>query len=438
MNKIGIIIRREYLRRVRQKSFLLLTLLMPFLMAALILLPAWMSSIKSSEVRTVAVIDQTGKYAPLFKDDGNFRFVSTQKSLDDYRRSPDKSLAAILNITADLLENPSAATLYSDKQIPPDLNNRVNQVLTKELENEKLASFNIPNLKEIIRESKVNFSVQTIKWDANGSETHSSAQINSIIGFVLTLLIYIFILSYGAMVMQGVLEEKTQRIVELMISSVKPFDLMMGKIIGIALVGLTQLFIWGVLFTGLMAVAGLFMGGGDAKALLDAASTTAGMDIPAGAGGLFASNQLLQQLAGVNYFGILVAFLLYFIGGYLLYASLFAAIGSSVDQQEDTQQFMMPVTLLIVFAFIAGISSTQNPDSPLAFWCSMIPFTSPVVMMVRLPFDVPLWQEALSIGLLFATALAITWLSAKIYRTGILMYGKKPDFRELLKWLRYK
>jgi ABC-2 type transport system permease protein len=439
MNKTSIIIKREYLRRVSKKSFLILTFLMPFLIVALVFVPLWLSSIKSGEVRTVAVIDATGKYASLFQDTESYRFINSDKSLDDYRNNHDKSLFALLSISGDLLENPKAAALYAGKQIPQDLSRLVNQTLAKELENEKLVSFNIPNLKEIIAESKINFNVQTIKWEEGGKETASSTMVATIVGLIFTLLIYMFVMFYGAMVMQGVQEEKTNRIVELMVSSVRPFELMMGKIIGIALVGLTQLFLWGVMVLCLL-VAGQYVLMGD----VDAASLQQGMlmqnqgMVNMNSEEMQQVNSLFQSLATINFAEIGLFFILYFIGGYFLFASLFAAIGSAVNQPEDTQQFIMPVTLFMIFASYAGIYSLDNPDGPLAFWCSLIPFTSPIVMMVRLPFEVPLWEKLVSVVLLYVTSVGIVWLSAKIYRVGILMYGKKPGIKEIIKWVRYK
>jgi ABC-2 type transport system permease protein len=437
MNKIGIIIKREYLRRVTKKSFLILTILMPFLIAAVIFVPLWLASIKSGDLKTVAVIDATGKYAPLFQDTETYHFINSDKTLNDYREVSDKEIFAILSITEDLLRNPKAAAIYSGKQIPPDLSRLVNQALTRQLESEKLASFDIPNLKEIIAESKVDFRIQTIKWTDDGKESASSATVASITGMALTIIIYMFILMYGSMVMQGVLEEKTNRIVELMVSSVRPFDLMMGKIIGIAFVGLTQLFLWGVMTTCLVVGGTFVMGGGvDPSAIQQNMAMQNPMAV--GVEELAAINEILQILRSVNFAEIGFFFVIYFIGGYLLYASVFAAIGSAVDQQEDTQQFMTPMLILMVFAMYAGMYSMENPDGPLAFWCSLIPLTSPIVMMVRLPFEIPLWEKLVSIVVLYATAFATVWLSAKIYRVGILMYGKKPSLKEIAKWVRYK
>ena len=438
MSKIGLIIKREYLRRVSKKSFILLTFLTPFLFAALAFVPLWLSSIKSDEVHTIAILDSTGKYAPLFEDTETYRFIHSDQSMDTYKQIPDKEIFAFLTITEDLLENPKAATLYSKKQIPGELNRLVNMTLKKQIESDKLATFNIPNLTEIIKESKINFNIQTIKWGDDGSEKQSSSVVASITGVIFTMLIYMFIMIYGAMVMQGVMEEKTNRIIEIMISSVKPFDLMMGKIIGIGFVGLTQVFLWAIMTLILITGGSFLIGGGIDNEMLQSGMALNTNPNIAMMSAQQPSNEWIEMLGTINFAEIGILFVVYFIGGYLLYSSLFAAIGSAVDSQEDTQQFMLPVTLLLVFALYAGIYSMENPDGPLAFWCSMIPFTSPIVMMVRMPFEVPLWQIALSVGLLYICSIGFTWLSAKIYRVGILMYGKKPSIKEMIKWLRYK
>ena len=439
MNKIGLIIKREYLRRVSKKSFLLLTFLTPFLFAALVFVPLWLSTIKGDDVKQVAISDTTGKYAPLFKDTEEYTFITEKgSSLEEYRKNPDKEIFAFLNITDDLLQNPTAATLYSQKQIPMGLKNTIDKTLSEYLKDEKLASYNIDNLKQIIEDSKINFNIKTIKWDEDGSEKSTSAEVASILGMILTFIIYMFIIMYGGMVMQGVMEEKTNRIIEVMISSVKPFDLMMGKIIGIGFVGLTQVFLWGILTTVLVSGSLFFFGGNTSpEDMMTAQMTAQGInDVAAGSSDI--SIQVQEIINSINFGMIGTCFVLYFIGGYLLYAALFAAIGSALEQQEDTQQFMTPIMLLMAFSLYAGIYSMNNPDGPLAFWCSMIPFTSPIVMMVRLPFDIPVWELALSFALLFATAILIIWFSAKIYRVGILMYGKKPSIKEMIKWVKYK
>ena len=439
MNKTWLIIKQEYLRRVRKKSFLLLTFLTPLLLAALVFVPLWLATMKGDEVRRVAIIDRTGKYAPLFNDSENYVFFDADKSLEAYRASAQKDLFAILNISDDLLDNPRAAVLYSEKQIPGDLSRIINQALTKQMEIDKLASFQIPDLDKIIQESRVQFQIQTIKWSKDGSESSSSGLIAHLIGLFCTIIIYMFILMYGAMVMQGVSEEKTNRIVEIMVSSVRPFSLMMGKVVGIGLVGLTQIVLWSILTVMLIGVGGLFFGG-------IAGGTDAGVAMQQGA---MMSPQMnlaeyqqdmewISQLQSFNFGEIMFFFVLFFVGGYLLYASIFAAIGSAINSPEDSQQFMTPIMILLVFALYAGVYSADNPDGPLAFWCSLIPFTSPIVMLMRIPYEIPLWEKLLSVALLFVTSTGFIWLSAKVYRIGILMYGKKPHIKEIIKWITYR
>ncbi len=439
MSKIGIIIKREYLRRVSKKSFLLITFLTPFLFAAMVFVPLLLSTIKSEKAKQVAVFDTTGKYATLLKNTDEYTFITEiNGTMDEFRKNPDKEIFAFISINDDLLKNPAGATIYSEKQLPMGLKNYVDRTLSLYLRDEKLASYNIENLKSIIEDSKVDFNIKTIKWEEDGSEKSTSAEVAAIAGILLTFIIYMFIIMYGSMVMQGVMEEKTNRIVEIMISSVKPFDLMMGKIIGIGFVGLTQMFLWGILTTILVSGSLFFFGSSTSPEELMAGQMSMQGIQEMNAGSSELSTQVHEIINSINFGKLGICFIFYFIGGYLLYAALFAAIGSALEQQEDTQQFMTPVILLMVFGLYAGIYSMENPDGPLAVWCSLIPFTSSIVMMVRLPFDVPLWELILSFVLLFGTAVLIVWLSAKIYRVGILMYGKKPGIKEIIKWIRYK
>ena len=279
----------------------------------------------------------------------------------------------------------------------------------------------------------MNASIKSIKWDETGKEQEQSAEIASVLGMILAFLTYTFVLSYGAMIMNSVIEEKTNRIVEVIVSSCKPMELMMGKIIGVGLVGLTQFAIWVVL----LGIAGSVLGmlGLGAGAVASPEAMTAGMNLPQGSVDTELSG-IISALTSINYVSLLGNFVIYFIGGYLLYASLFAGFGSAVDQASDSSQFTMPIILIMVVALYAGVACIENPSGPMAVWCSIIPFTSPIVMMVRLPFDVPWWQLLLSIALLYATALLCIWISARIYRTGILLYGKKRSLKEVVKWIK--
>ncbi len=269
-------------------------------------------------------------------------------------------------------------------------------------------------------------SLRTMRMGGDGTVSESSTEVATIIGMVFTILIYMFILMYGNMVMQAVLEEKKSRVVEVMVSSVKPVNLLIGKIVGIGLVGVTQLAIWAILGGILFSGVSLFLASPEQAAVMSADMGELDME------------GIMSTVMGINWLEIGFYFLLFFIGGYVLYAAIFAMFASAVDSEEDTTQFMTPVTLIIVFAFFAGFYSVGNPDGPLAFWASLIPFSSPIVMMVRIPFGIPLWEKLLSIVLLYGTFILISILAAKIYRVGILMYGKKPSFKEMIKWTRYK
>ena len=440
MSKISLIIKREYSTRVMKKSFIILTFLTPLLFAGMIAVPIWLASIKDSNKKHIVVIDKTHAYAVVLKNNETYIFDFVDKPVNQIKKeNTDKSeneFTALLVISGDLTKNPRAAALYSEKQVNLELKSYITGLLNKYVEQQKLAAYNIPHLKEMVEKSRSDIDIPTIKWGDNGQEKEGSAELALVIGMISAFVIYMFIIIYGAQVMAGVVQEKTSRIVEVIISSVKPFELMMGKIIGIALVGLTQFFMW-VLLTGGILIVGtkMIMGNVDVTTLQQA--NPMGMSSMATAQNAGQVQQILAMLHGFDFMQIIVLFVLYFLGGYLLYASLFAAVGSAVDSETDTQQFSLPLTLPIIFAIYAAIYSAQNPDGPLAFWCSMIPFTSPIVMMVRLPFDVPAWQIILSLTILVLSFIGTTWMAGKIYRTGILMYGKKTTWKEMWKWLKY-
>ena len=434
MSKILIIIQREVLTRIQKKSFILLTILMPFIIAAVAVAPLLLASIKDDTQHTVMLVDKTLKYAPLFEDNESYHFVTAPEVLPEFREE-DANVKAVILISEDLVENPNALKMYSSEEVPADLQRLTEDILSEKVRADKLASYNVEGLEEIIASAEVNISAQTVKWTDDGGETSSNSGIALGVGFLFTFMIYMFVMSYGGMVMQGVMEEKTNRIMEIIVSSVKPFQLMMGKIIGIALVGFVQIAIWGVMLTAILTAVSFIMGtpevatpptmmGGDAAMQTVVAEAQAG-------------NPVTEILGALPIVELLIMFVLYFIGGYLLYASFFAAVGASINAQEDSSQFMMPVILIMVFGLYAALYGAENPDGPLAFYASLFPLTSPIVMMVRIPFGVPLWQEILSLALLFTTAIFIVWMSGRIYRVGILMYGKKPTVKEIMKWIRY-
>ena len=440
MSKISLIIKREYTSRVMKKSFIILTFLTPLLFAGMIAGVIWLASIKDSNKKHIVVIDKTHTYSRVLKSNESYIFDFVDRPVEQIKKENtnknEDEFTALLVISGDLTKNPRAATLYSEKQVNLELKTYITGLLNKQVEQLKLAAYNIPHLKEMVEKSRSNIDIPTIKWGDNGQEKEGSAELALVIGMISAFVIYMFIIIYGAQVMAGVVQEKTSRIVEVIISSVKPFELMMGKIIGIALVGLTQFFMWVLLTCGILVIGTrMIMGNVDITALQHA--NQMGMQTMAATQNTGQVQHVFAMLQGFDFMQIIVLFVLYFLGGYLLYASLFAAVGSAVDSETDTQQFSLPLTLPIIFAIYAAIYSAQNPDGPLAFWCSMIPFTSPIVMMVRLPFDVPIWQIILSLSILVLSFLGTTWMAGKIYRTGILMYGKKTTWKEMWKWLKY-
>lgn len=439
MSKISLIIKREYTTRVMKPSFILLTFLTPLLIAGMIMVPLLLAQIKDDSVSKIMVVDQTGLYNDVFQSNEKYVFEFVNQPVDELRQQEDKSFEALLVITADLAENPSAATLYSEQQVGIELKSYVNGILDTRIEEQKIAAINIPDFKQLAEQIRSDVDVRTVRWGKDGEEKMGSAELAIVIGMISAFLIYMFIVVYGAQVMSGVVQEKTSRIVEVIISSVRPFELMMGKIVGIAMVGLTQFALWVVLT--LIIVSSLTAALGTSVDVT-AYESVPGMNmtatpIPAEMqDGMM--TELLTALKNFDFVQTGILFVIYFLGGYLLYASLFAAVGSAVDNETDTQQFSLPLTLPIIFAIYAAIYSAENPDGPLAFWCSMIPFTSPIVMMVRLPFGVPGWQIFLSISILILSFIGSTWVASKIYRTGILMYGKKVTWKEMMKWVLYK
>ncbi len=441
MGKTALIIEREYLTRVNKKSFILMTLLTPLIFIAIIGVTLLMSRVKDSEAKVIAVVDNTGLYEDVLKGTEEYNFIYTAGiNPNDTSNSIASQYYAILTIDKNLIEDPSGLSLVSEKTITPALKKEIGSQMNPWLSEQKIASYNIPELKKIISDSDVKIDINTIKVENDGTQTNNSAEAASIMGMMMTVIIYMFIFAYGAMVLNGVVQEKTSRIIEVMVSSVKPFQLMMGKIIAVALVGLTQFLIW--IFFGLGAFITIGIVSGFSASPDELKQISEAMNAGNQGVSMMQHNPMMNDInemfSGINFTQMISLFILYFIGGYLLYASLFAAIGSLVDQEADTQQFMLPVTVIMMFALYSAMYSVENPDGPLAFWGSMIPFTSPIVMMVRLPYDVPFWQIALSLGILFATFILTTKLAAKIYRTGILMYGKKISYKEVAKWFKYK
>mgnify|MGYP001282661973 FL=1 len=438
MNKILLIIKREYLSRVRKKSFIIMTILGPVLMAGLILAPILLMDSSDEEKKEIWVCDENNLFEPQFEDlDGtDYQFFKNDlvEVKERFNTSDGYALVHIPkfdNQNIDMLE--SSVKVYVHKPMSLSNQNQISNNIESVIESIKLKEEGLT--RDIINRTRSNVNLNTIILGESGSEKTGSTEVSMGISMFGGFLIYIFIFLYGAMVMRGVMEEKTSRIVEIIISSVKPTQLMMGKIIGIALVGFTQFALWVSLTFVISSVATtLLVNPADINpADMANGSEMLIQEVEMNQGG-FAS--VFEQLESINITFLLVMFLFYFIGGYLMYGSLFAAVGSAVDSETDSQQFMLPITLPLIFSFIALQTILENPDSSLAFWCSIIPFTSPIVMMGRLPFDPPLWEIGLSMVLLIFGFIFTSWLAGRIYRVGILMYGQKVNYKILWKWIK--
>lgn len=447
MNKSILILKREYLTRVKKKSFIVMTLLIPIMMAAFTILPAYLASMDDTEQRTIAVYDPTGLILDKLENQEytKFHYIPEQQYNELKNDFKSNQFYALLVIPENILTT-NHAQLVSDKQITFDIKNMVTDKIETIIEGEKrqlvINETGMPDLEKKLTATKTNIELNTIKLGDKGEAIKSSTEIAMVIGYAAGFLIYMFVFIYGTMVMKGVMEEKSSRIVEVIISSVKPFQLLFGKIIGIGLVGLTQIALWIVLGTAITAGISAFMGGGSMAGLQTQDIMSGGQAMEqmaaANAANPNIASDILQMIGNMNIALIVFSLFFYFIGGFLLYASLMGAIGSAVDSDEDAQQMMLPVTMPLIFSIIMLFPVVKNPEGSLAFWVSMIPFTSPVTMMVRIPFGIPAWQIILSMSILVATIFGTIWMAGKIYRTGILMYGKKVNLKEIVKWLFYK
>ena len=450
MSKIPIIIKREYMTRVRKKSFIIMTILAPLLMACLIVVPTLVMMNQQQDHKKIAVVeDNSDLFKGVIKNTKDLEFVYLDNvNLNDLQKTfQQEGYYGILYISPELVNTPNAIQLISKKQPSIGLLEHIESSLEKEIERQKLMAYKIQNLDEIMKNVETKVSVQTKKIDDSGQIKATSTGISMALAYISGFLMYMLVFMFGAQVMRGVIEEKTSRVVEVIVSSVKPVQLMMGKIIGIALVGLTQFLIW-VLLT--VAIAGVVKSTVLHKGNLTEVTQNMTKNLMTEG----QQSQVSAQTADINpkmaevtklfdsamnqpWGLIIISFIFYFVTGYLLYASIFAAIGSAVDNETETQQFMLPVTIPIILALMVAMGTMQNPESSLSFWCSMIPLTSPVVMVARLPFGVPYWQLAVSMILMVLTFGAFVWMAAKVYRTGILMYGKRSSWKEMWKWLRY-
>lgn len=457
---LGVIIGREYTTRVKKKSFLILTFVVPVLFAALCILPSLIMGLSKEESKRIAVIDKSGIVMPHLQENGAAVFAdysdydadAVKTTLDELGMDAMLSISAIDTVTKSL-----TVDSYSKKPLGIEMVESIAGDVNDAVEEYRIASYHIDNLDRIMADVKSDISVTTYTLDESGKESISSSEVYMAISMLLGMIIYMFIAMFCGTVMSSVIEEKSSRVVEVLVSSVKATELLFGKIIGVALVALTQFMMWIILTVVIVSVVGGVVGfdkiagsaaAGDPAAMMSSmgvdpdAMSGMGMDLQAltaASDSTAASTPMaavMNTLAGLNYVEIVVAFILFFIFGYLLYASLFAAIGSAVENEADTQQLQIPVTIPLLLGFFIAIYAFKAPDSGVVFWGSMIPFTSPIVMLARIPYGVPVWQLAVSIIILIGAFVLCAWISAKIYKVGILMFGKKSTFKDLWKWLK--
>jgi ABC-2 type transport system permease protein len=441
MDKIFLIIKQEYLKRVKKKSFIIMTLLAPILMASIYIIPIFLA-MQKDDLKKVSFLDESGVIGSKFKNNEEITFNEYKGSLVEAKKGfPTSKNDALVFIPKDIVTNPAGLQIFAEKNVNMSLKSSIEGTVQEEVKNIRLKNAGIDI--KVIEDNKVNVNANTFSLSAEGEKKNSS-EAAAIVGYALAFLLYGILFIYGAQVMRGVMEEKTNRIIEVMVSSVKPFQLLIGKIVGVGLVGLTQFVLWIVLSWAISSVVMTVF-------LKDQVKTNTEKNIQMASKGLPQTAELKKMEASQNPINellgyaktlpittIIISFLLYFLGGYLLYSALFAAVGAAVDSEADTQQFMLPVSLPIIIAIILAPAAMKDPDGNLAFWASMIPFTSPIHMMIRIPYGVPIWQIVISLLLLVIGFIGTTWLASRIYRVGILMYGKKVTFKELGKWIFYK
>ena len=445
MNKTLIILRQEYLKRVKKKSFIILTLLVPFLFAGMFALIIILSINNDKKERTIAVFDESTLFLNELNDEGmtKYKFISKE----DYEKLKSNlqgsEFYALLYIPQDIYTS-NIVQLISEKQVPFELNEQIERKLSRYIENDKrqkvIDETQIPDLEERLANTKTSIRLSTLKISETGEAQKSSSAVAFIASYAMGFIIYFFVFMYGAMVMRSVMEEKKSRIIEVIISSVKPYELMAGKIIGTALVGLTQVAIWIVL--GIVVLAGVqsFFSPESAQQMGQSIMESQSQVNPAMAQAAEPNKvlEVMEMIGNLNLPLIMFAFVFYFLMGYLLYSSLLGAVGAAVDNEEDSQQMVFPVTMPLIFSIMVLFPIARNPEGPVAFWFSIIPLTSPVAMMARIPYGIPTWELLLSMFLLVLTTVGAIAAAAKIYRIGLLMYGKKVNLKELIKWLRYK
>lgn len=440
MNKIGLIIAREYKERVYKKSFIITTLLMPILLLALGTAPTLIMIFAKSDARELSVIDRSGIVFERLEATENVKFIKAES--DDLQEELKRSLAnedfGVLYIGDDIIQNENSAQLYTNSSSSLMIEEDITRQLNDLIESERLKAYNIENLKEIMDKVEAHVSLTTFRNSDETESKASSAAASSFLGIVLGFVLYFFLAIYGGIVMQSIIEEKSSRILEVLVATVKPFDMMMGKILGVAAVAATQIAVWGVLLIILSGVILPAMLPTDLVANIEAAKAGADLTAMAQQGVDTEMITAVGTMLDTGYITrLIVLMLLFMIGGFLLYAAMYAAVGASVDQAQDAQQLTIPITMPIIIAFVTTTMVMNDPNSTFVVWCSMIPFTSPIVMMARIPSDIPTWEIIVSLVLLYATFVVMVWFAGKIYRIGIFMHGKKPTLKELWRWTKY-
>lgn len=452
MRNLKTIFAREYMIRVKKKSFLLTTFLVPVVFAAMCVLPSVIMFMAEDKGKEIAVVDQSGIVMPYLVDNKTVTYKDcTSETVGDKQAFVTESGVDALVVISpiDSATRSISVASYSVKPLSMDLTEGVKSKVNDAVEDYRISQYDIADLKAIMEDIRVDVPMATYVFDESGEEKESSFEVPMIISMVLSMVIYLFVMMFSGMVMQSVIEEKSSRVVEVLVSSVKATELMFGKIIGVACVALTQFFLWIVLTLVLVGGFSAFVGfdslmGGDpaqTEQMMEMTAQMGGVDVAEMAASMSDESGLgviLNTLKDFNWGQMVFAFVIYFVLGYLLYASFFAAIGSAVENEADTQQLQMPLTVPLMLAFFVALYAFNAPDSAVVWWGSMIPFTSPIVMLARIPFGVPAWELALSIVLLVGTFIACGWASAKIYKIGILMFGKKTTFKDLWKWLKQK
>ena len=440
MRNIGLIIMREFKERVYKKSFIITTLLMPLLLALVSVAPTLIMLFAKGDTKQISVIDNSGIVASRLESNEEVNFVILENGdlQQELKSSLEKEEFGVLYIGQDIVENPNNIQLYTNASSSMLLEDNIADQVEQIIKNERLKQYNFENLQQILDKVEVDITLSTFRNGEDEQSSASSSFASSMMGFVLGFVLYFFLVIYGSIVMQSIIEEKNSRILEVLVSTVRPFDMMMGKILGVAAVAATQIVVWGVLIIAMSAFLIPAVIPDDIMSSVEAMQSGADVTAMAASGIDTGMVTAMASMMDTGYIAQIVGLLLLFmVGGFLLYAAMYAAVGASVDEVQDAQQLTTPIMLPIILAFLILTMVMNDPNSPLVVWCSMIPFTSPIVMMGRIPSGIPTWEIILSLVLLYSTFVVMVWVAGKIYRVGIFMHGKKPSFKDLYRWLKY-